>query len=158
MKIHIILAVLCIQAVFAGTPTEALTAFEKTAQSKDFETTWNHAAKFKGISDNMTELLKASVKEFIAATALPGSHFEIIDEKIDGDCAVCIINSNEKKGHFDIYPMLLIKQDDEWMVSPAVSRWDIAKILAKDKVDNYTKLHEWFNSRKRLTSRDIQRR
>jgi Domain of unknown function (DUF4878) len=149
MKIHIILAVVFIQAVFAGTPTETLTSFKKAAQTKDFEATWKHAAKFKGIPDDVTEHLKGEVKDFIDLTAR-GWDFEIIEEKIDGDCAVVIINQTKKEGRksFDIDPIFLIKQDGEWMIFPDLTDWNIAKHVAKDKVDTYTKLEEWFDARK----------
>lgn len=132
-----------------GTPTETLTAFKEAAQTKDLEATWKHAAKFEGIPDDVTQHLKGEVKDFIDLTAR-GWDFEIMEEKIDGDCAVVMINEHKKEGRkaFDIDPIFLIRQEGEWMVFPDLTDWDIAKHVAKDKIDTYTKLEEWFDARK----------
>lgn len=149
MKKIIILALICIQTTLAGTPTEALTAFKKSAHTKDFEATWKHAAKFKDLPDQVTEQHKSKVQKFIDLAA-NGWDFEILEEKIEGDCAVIIINESKKEGQksFDIDPVYLIKQDGEWMVFPDLSGRHIVEQYAKDKVDTYTKLKEWYKARK----------
>jgi hypothetical protein len=135
--------------VFAGTPTETLTAFKKAAKAKDLEATWKHAAKFKGLPDQVNEQLKGEVQDFIDLRAR-GWDFEIMEEKIDDDCAVIIINESKKEGRksFDIDPVYLIKQDGAWMVFPHLTNWEIAEQVAKDKVESYKKLEEWYKTRK----------
>ena len=93
MKTIILLATLLVQSALAGTPTEALAAFKKSAQAEDFEATWNHAAKFEGLPDQVTEYFKGKVQRFIDLTT-KGWDFEIIEEKIEGDCAVVVINES----------------------------------------------------------------
>jgi len=61
MKTILLLVTLLIQSVIAGTPTEALAAFKKSAQVKDFEATWKQAAKFEGLPDEATEHFKGKV-------------------------------------------------------------------------------------------------
>ena len=149
MKTTLLLAFFLIQTAFGGTPTEALGEFKKSAQAKDFEATWKHAAKFDGLPDQVTEYLKGKVKRFIDLTG-KGWDFEIIEEKVDGDCAVVVINESKKEGRkaFDIDPAYLIKQDGEWRVFPDVSDWDISEQVAKDKVETFKKLEAWFKARK----------
>lgn len=149
MKTLILLVTLLVQSVFAGTPTEALAAFRKSAHTKDFESTWKHAAKFEGLPDQATEYFKGKVQRFIDLAA-KGWDFEIIEEKIEGDCAVVVINESKKEGRkaFDFDPAYLIKQGGEWKVFPDVSDWDVAEQVAKDKVDSFKKLEDWFKSRK----------
>ena len=148
MKSIALAAFLAVQSAFGGTPTEALADFKKSAQSKDFEATWKHTAKFDGLPDQVTEYLKDKVKRFIDLTG-KGWDFEIIEEKIDGDCAVVVVNESTKEGRkaFDIDPAYLIKQGGEWRVLPDISDWDIAEQVAKGKVDSYKKLEAWFKER-----------
>jgi hypothetical protein len=155
MKTILLLVTLLIQSVIAGTPTEALAAFKKSAQVKDFEATWKQAAKFEGLPDEATEHFKGKVQRFIDLAA-KGWDFEIIDEKMEGDCAVVIINESKKAGEkaFDIDPAYLIKQGGEWKVFPDVSDWDIAEQVAKDKVDSFKKLEAWFRTRKAEIKKD----
>jgi hypothetical protein len=155
MKTILLLVTLLIQSVIAGTPTEALAAFKKSAQVKDFEATWKQAAKFEGLPDEATEHFKVKVQRFIDLAA-KGWDFEIIDEKMEGDCAVVIINESKKAGEkaFDIDPAYLIKQGGEWKVFPDVSDWDIAEQVAKDKVDSFKKLEAWFRTRKAEIKKD----
>jgi hypothetical protein len=149
MKTLLLLAILLVQTAYAGTPTEALAAFKKSAQAKDFEATWKHAAKFDGLPDEVTEYLKGKVQRFIDLTS-KGWDFEIIEEKLEDDCAVVVINESKKAGQkaFDLDPAYLIKQGDEWKVFPDVSDWDIAEQVAKDKVESFKKLEAWFKARK----------
>lgn len=149
MKTILLLAFILIQSALAGTPIEALGEFKKSAQTKDFEATWKHAAKFDALPDQITEHLKGKVKRFIDLTG-KGWDFEIIEEKIDGDCAVVIINESKKAGRktFDIDPVYLIKQGGEWKVFPDLTDWDIAESVAKDKVASFKKLEAWYEVRK----------
>ena len=138
-----------IQPALGGTPIDALSAFKKAAQAKNFEATWKHVAKFDDLPDQVTEYLKGKVRRFIDYVSR-GSDFEIIEEKIEGDCAVVVINESKKEGRqaFDIDPAYLIKQDGEWRVFPDLSDWDIVEHVAKDKVDSYKKLEAWYKKRK----------
>jgi hypothetical protein len=90
MKTLILLVSLLVQSAFAGTPTEALAAFKKSAQARAFEATWKQAAKFEGLPVQATEYFKSKLRRFIDLTA-KGGDFEIIEEKIEGDCAVVVI-------------------------------------------------------------------
>lgn len=75
--------------------------------------------------------------------------FEIIEEKMEGDCAVVVINELKKEGRktFDIDPAYLIKQEGEWKVFPDVPDWDLSEQVAKDEVETYKKLEVWFEAR-----------
>lgn len=148
MKTIALLAILLVQSALAGTPSEALGAFKKAALTKNFVDTWKHVAKFDGLPKEATEYFKAKVQNFIDLTG-KGWDFEIIEEKVEGDCAVVVINESKKEGKkaFDIDPAYLIKQGDEWKVFPDVSDWDIAEQVAKDKVDSFKKLEAWFETR-----------
>lgn len=155
MKTIILLVTLLVQAAIAGTPTEALAAFKKSAQAKDFEATWKNAAKFEGLPERATEYFRGKVQRFIDRTS-KGWDFEIIEEKIEGDCALVVTNESKKAGEkpFDLDPAYLIKQGGEWKVFPDVSDWDIAEQVAKDKIDSYKKLEAWFKVRKAELKKD----
>ncbi len=148
MKTIALLAILLVQSALAGTPSEALGAFKKAAQTKSFEETWKHAAKFDGLPKEATEYFKAKVQKFIDLTG-KGWDFEIVEEKIEADCAVVVINESKKGGQkaFDLDPAFLIKQDGEWRVLPEVTDWKVAKKVAGDKVGSFEKLSTWFETR-----------
>lgn len=116
--------------------------------AKSFEDTWKHTAKFDGLPKEATEYFKAKVQKFIDLTG-SGWDFEIIEEKIEGDCAVVVINESKKEGKkaFDLDPAFLIKQDGEWRVLPDVTDWKIVKKVAKDKAASFEKLVVWFDKR-----------
>lgn len=103
MKLLILFAILFAQAALAGAPMEALTAFKKAAQSKDFDATWKHAAKFEGLPDDATDYFKGKVQRFIDLTS-NNWDFEILEEKVEGDSAVVVINESKKAGRkaFDL--------------------------------------------------------
>lgn len=48
----------------------------------------------------------------------------------------------------DLDPIYLLKQGEEWKVMPGLDDWQIAKSVAKDKVDAFEKLETWFKQRK----------
>ena len=148
MKPIILFIILSIQTAFGGTPSEALGDFKKSAQAQNFEETWEKSAKFEGLPEQVTDYLKGKVKRIIDLTG-KGWDFEIIEEKIEGDCAVVVINESKKGGKksFDIDPAYLIKQGGEWKVFPDVSDWEIAESVAKDKVASYKRLEAWFKIR-----------
>ena len=144
----LLLAVLA-QSAFAGPPTDALAAFKKSAKAKDFEAAWKHVAKFEGLPPAATKHFKEEVQEFIDLTA-KGWDFEIVEEKVEGDCAVVVIKESKKGGEktVDLDPAYLIKQGDEWKVFPEVTDWEVAEHAAKDKVAAFKKLEAWFTARK----------
>jgi len=150
MKLLLLLVTLLLQAAaLGGAPSKALAAFKKSAQAGDFEATWEHVAKFEGLPDPATDYLKGKVRRFLELTR-EGWDFEIIEEKVEGGCAVVVINESRKAGRaaFDLDPAYLIKQGDEWKVLPEVSDWDIAEQVAKDDVPSFRKLEAWFKARK----------
>ena len=149
MKTIILLLTLFLHTAFAGTPSEALAAFQKSAQSKDFDATWKHVVKFEGMADRETQYYKGKVQRIIDL-AKEGWAFEIMEEKTEGDCAVVVINESKKAGKksFDLDPAYLIKQGEEWRVFPEVSDWELAEHMAKDKVETFKKLEAWFDARK----------
>ncbi|MBK1883121.1 hypothetical protein JIN85_11885 [Luteolibacter pohnpeiensis] len=155
MKLLILFAILFAQAALAGAPMEALTAFKKAAQNKDFDATWKHAAKFEGLPDDATDYFKGKVQRFIDLTS-NNWDFEILEEKVEGDSAVVVINESKKAGRkaFDLDPVYLIKQGSEWKVFPDVSDWNIAEQVAADKVDSFKKLEAWFKARKAELKKD----
>ncbi len=156
MRLPITKAVIITFAVFgsslclAETPTEVLKAFEKAALTKDFDATWEHAAKFEGQPEVLTQYFKEEVGDFIRITR-KGWKFEILEEKIDGDCAVVVINDIGKgdKDTFDLDPIYLIKQNGKWKVLPELTNWDEAKRGMKDQVATLEKLDAWFEGRKK---------
>jgi hypothetical protein len=148
MKTIALLAFLLVQSALGGTPSEALGEFKRAAQSKNFEDTWKYAAKFDRLPKEATEYFKAKVQRFIDLTG-KGWDFEIIEERVEGDCAVVVINESKKEGKkaYDLDPAFLIKQDGEWRVLPEVTDWKIAKKVAEDKVSSFEKLSTWFETR-----------
>ena len=149
MKTILLLFTLLVQSAIAGTPAEALAAFKKSTQANEFEATWKQVAKFEGLPDQATEHFKGKIRRFIDLAA-EGWEFDIMEEKIEGDCAVVIINESRKAGvkSFDLDPAYLIKQGGEWKIMPDLSDWDIAEQVAKDKVDSFKTLEAWFKTRK----------
>ncbi|QTN32356.1 hypothetical protein HZ994_08445 [Akkermansiaceae bacterium] len=149
LKTIALLATLLLQSALAATPSEALGAFKKAAQTKDFEGTWEHAAKFEGLPEEATEYFRSKVRRFIDLAG-DGWDFEIIEEKIEGECAVVVINESKKDGNkaFDLDPAFLIKQDGKWRVLPEVTEWRIVRKVDEDKVDSLEKLSAWFETRK----------
>ena len=147
MKTIALLAIVTAQFAFGGTPTEALGAFRKAAQANRFDEAWKYSAKFDGVPGDVMEHEKLVVKRFVFLS-VEGWTFDILEEKIDGDCAVVIVNDSYKGGQKNINPAYLIRQHGEWRTFPGISGWDIAFQGAKDKVDTYRKLDAWFFSRK----------
>ena len=138
-----------IQSALGQTPSEVLTTFKKSAKSKDFDETWKHVAQFEKLPTQITDYLKQKVQRHISYFS-NDSDFQIIEERIDGDCAVVVINENNKRGvaSFDIDPVYLIKQNGEWRVFPEISDWKIERnVLGEDVEATYQKLKIWYNER-----------
>ena len=133
----------------AETPSETLNAFKKAAQAKDFEATWEHTAKFEGQPEALTNHFKTKVQRVIDMME-KGWNFEVLEEKIDGNCAVVVINEAKKAGEdaFDIDPAFLVKQGDSWKVLPEITSWRAAGEALKDQVATLEKLNVWYRGRK----------
>ena len=136
------LLLLCHLAI-AGTPTEALKAFQQAAEDQKLEDAWKHTAQFEGASEEVTQYLKSRVQRILKLSA-DGWGFEIIEEKISGDCAVIITNESTKAGKkaFDIDPVFMIKQGKEWRVMPEITQWDMTRRIPADKQPASMKLDE----------------
>ncbi len=143
----------------AGTPTEALKAFQQAAKDQKLENAWKHTAQFEGASEELTQYLKSRVQRILKLSA-DGWGFEILEEKINGDCAVIITNESTKAGKkaFDIDPVFMIKQGQEWRVMPDITQWDMTESIPTDKqpasmrlderkVAAYKELEKWVDER-----------
>ena len=132
----------------AETPTEALKAFRKAAKANDFEAAWAHTAQFETPAEG-TEYFKGRVQRVLEMME-KGWDFEALEEKIDGNCAVVVINEAKKAGEdaFDIDPAFLIKQGDTWKVLPEITGWRNAGDFLKDQVPTLEKLKVWYRGRK----------
>jgi hypothetical protein len=126
MKTAIAFLILLCHSVMAGTPTEALKAFQQAAKDQKLEDAW-----------------KSRVQRILKLAA-DGWGFDILEEKISGDCAAIIINESTKAGKkaFDIDPVFMIKQGEEWRVMPDITQWDMTRRIPADKVPASMKLDE----------------
>jgi hypothetical protein len=143
MKTAIAFLILLCHSVMAGTPTEALKAFQQAAKDQKLEDAWKHTAQFEGASEAVTQYLKSRVQRILKLAA-DGWGFDILEEKISGDCAAIIINESTKAGKkaFDIDPVFMIKQGEEWRVMPDITQWDMTRRIPADKVPASMKLDE----------------
>lgn len=152
------LLLLCHFAI-AGTPTEALKAFQQAAKDQKLKDAWKYTAQFDGASEEVAQYLKSRVQRILKLSA-DGWGFEIIEEKISGDCAVIITNESMKAGKkaFDIDPVFMIKQGEQWRVMPEITRWDMTRSIPADqqpasmkldetKVAAYKELEKWVDER-----------
>ena len=150
MKALIILSAFLCQPILAGTPTEALKSFRKAAKKEDFAATWKVTARFDGLHPKLVEYLEGELRQSWELFAT-GWDFEILEEKVSGDCAVVVVNEVRKEGSrggIDPDPACLIKQDGEWRVFPDPSGREAAQQLAKQHAATYQKLEKWFKDRK----------
>jgi hypothetical protein len=144
MKKFTLLFVLICQSLYAGTPTEAMTAFLKGAKAQNFEETWKHSAQFEGIEEDFKQYLQSRVQKILDLSA-KGWHLELLEEKISGDCAVIVLNEinvGDTNKSFDIDPAFLIKQKGEWKVIPSLTKWDLLDRIPVDKQPSSVKLDE----------------
>ena len=150
----------------AGTPTESLKAFQQAAKAQKLEDAWKHKAKFEGASEEVTQYLKSRIERILKLSA-EGWGFEIIEENVSGDCAVIVTNESTKGGKkaFDIDPVFMIKQGEEWRVMPDITKWDMTKRIPADKqpasmklderkVAAYKELGKWFDERKEALKKE----
>lgn len=89
-----------------------------------------------------------------------GWDFEILEEKVSGDCAVVVVNEVRKEGRrggIDPDPAYLIKQDGEWRVFPDPSGREAAQQLAKQHAVTYEKLEKWFKDRKVVLKKKLEK-
>ena len=169
MKTFTLLFLLLCQSLFAGTPTEALTAFLKVAKAQNFEETWKHTAQYEGINADYSQYFQSKVQKVVDLAAT-GWTLEILEEKISGDCAVIVANEKKVGGSEDalnIDPAFLIKQNGEWKVMPSLTEWNLLDRVPADKqpasmkldetkVAAYKELEKWFDERSNAL-RDQQR-
>ena len=90
MKALIILSAFLCQPILAGTPTEALKSFRKAAKKQDFAATWKVTAHFDGLHPQLVDYLEGEVRQSLELFAT-GGDFEILEEKVSGDCAVVVV-------------------------------------------------------------------
>ena len=159
MKIILLVLFLLVPHILADTPTKALTDYKKSVEVKDFESAWKYMPRFDGSPKEMNEYLKRRVHRSIKL-ASRGWDFEVLEEKIIGDCAVVVVNSVvdasnddewEKgvKAKFDPGIIYLIQQGGDWKVFPPAHGWNyVAKYVSKDKVETFKNLEMWFKARK----------
>lgn len=143
MKSVIVILLLLCHSLLAGTPTEALKAFQQAAKDQKFEDAWKHTAHFDGASEEVTQYLKSRIERILKLSA-DGWGFEILEEKISGDCAVIVTNEIKKAGQkaLDIDPVFMIKQGTEWRVMPGITKWDLTKHIAAEKQPDSMKLDQ----------------
>ena len=137
------------QVTFAGSPTETLSAFKKSIDTGDLEAAWGYIVIVEGLPEDSTAYLKDRVERFIKMSKA-GWSFDIVKEKIEGKCAVVLINEKSKDGKktTDYDPAYLIKQNGEWKLMPKVSSWDMAEQIDKDSVASFEQLKLWFDAQK----------
>lgn len=130
-------------SLFAGTPTEAFQAFQLAAQGQKFEDAWKHTAQFEGASEAITNYLKSRVERILKLSA-DGWKLDLLEEKINGDCAAIIANEIKTKGQtaLNLDPVFMIKQGEHWRVMPSFTHWDISSHIPADKQPASMKLDE----------------
>ena len=140
--VFVILVFLC-HSLFAGTPTEALKAFQQAVKDQKFEDAWKRTAQFDGASEEVTQYLKSRIERILNLSAT-GWGFDILDEKISGDCAVLVINEIKSAGQtaLNIDPVFMIKQGAEWRVMPGITKWDLTRNIAAEKQPDSMKLDQ----------------
>ena len=81
-----------------------------------------------------------------------GADFAIIDHKIEGDCAVVLVNeikeSNGKGANYD--PIYLLKQNGVWKFFPNLSIYREAAQIAPDKVETFKRLQVWYDKQEEI--------
>jgi hypothetical protein len=123
-------------------PQEVLTAYKNACQADNFEKSWALEAQNKDLPERLKQQQR-DLAQFNFEHRKEGSDFEILAERIDGDCAMIIINEIQKEGQpaFDLDPVCLIKQDDKWRICRTQKRLDL---VAADKAPVFAKLQAWF--------------
>jgi hypothetical protein len=165
LALFLLLLLLC-QPLMAGTPTEALKAFQQAAKEQKLEEAQKHMAQFEGASDKVKQYLKSKAGKFLKLAA-DGWGYGILEEKVNGDCAVLVLNESTKAGKkaFDIDPAYLIKQNGEWKVMPGFTKWDLSKEISAEyqpasmkldekKLAAYKELEKWFDERKAVLKKE----
>lgn len=143
-----LLAGLALEAV---EPREALADFKDSAKRGDFEAVWKKMLKIPNISPEGDVTYREKVNKDMARFK-EGADFVIIDHKIDGDCAVVLVNeikeSNGKGANYD--PIYLLKQDGEWKFFPNFSIYRQAAQIAPDNVETFKRLQVWYDKREEI--------
>lgn len=123
-------------------PQEVLTAYKHACQAGDFEKSWAMEAQKKDLPERLQQQQR-DLARFSFEHRKEGSDFEVLAERIDGDCAIVIINEIQKEGQptFDLDPVYLIKQDEQWRICRTQKQLDL---VAPDKAPVFAKLQLWF--------------
>lgn len=126
----------------AESPQKALADYKRAYQAGDFDKVWALEAQSEDLPIRLQQQQR-DLAQLNFKHRKEGSDFEILAERIDGDCAVVIINENQKEGNptFDLDPVHLIKQDDQWKICRTPKRLEL---VAEDKTHVFAKLQAWF--------------
>ncbi len=143
MKSLFVILLIFSNSLLAGTPTDVLQAFQKGAKEQKFEAVWKHTAQFEGASPQIIQYLRSRTQRIINLSA-DGWDFEILEEKIKGDCAVLLVNEykNDKQTSLNIDPVFMIKQGHEWRVFPGLTNWDLTQTIPLQHQPQSMKLDE----------------
>lgn len=123
-------------------PLEVLTAYKRACQAGDFEKGWGMTAKNKVLPERLQQQQRDLARPRFDRLS-GGSDFEILTERIDGDCALIIVNEFSKGGQvtIDLDPVYFIRQDGEWKVCRTQK---LIELIAPDKAPVFAKLQAWF--------------
>lgn len=133
-----------------ATPTMALKAFKQALKKNDTDTAWSHIVLYDILPERSIQAFKQKIQKMIKLQQ-SGWDFTIMEEKVDGDCAVIIINESKKDGKasFDIDPAYLLKQNGEWKVFVDITSYRLATEAEKDKAPAFERLKQWYDARKK---------
>jgi hypothetical protein len=144
----LLLACGCVEAV---EPRQALTDFKASAKSGDFEVVWKKMLKLPGLPPENEVMYRDKVRKDMTRFK-EGLDFEIIDQKVDGDCAVILINqiNDPAKRAANYDPIYLLKQEGEWRFFPSLSNYRQAAQIAPETVERFERLQAWYEQQEKL--------
>ena len=132
-------------------PREALADFKQTAKKDDFEAVWKKMLKLPGLPPETQEIYRDKVRKGMTRFK-EGADFEIIGQKVDGDCAVIVINEikglDKKAANYD--PIYLLKQEGEWKFFPSLSSFRQAAQVAPETVEKFERLQAWYDEQEEI--------
>jgi hypothetical protein len=131
-----------VDTALCGTPREALLAYKQAWDENDFDKSWVLEAKSKKLPEKLQQQERELARMKLEHRG-EGWNFEILAERIDGDCAVIAISETQKGDvrAWDLDPVYLLKQDGEWRICRTSKR---LKAVAPEKSPVMTKLAAWF--------------
>ncbi|GAA5495136.1 hypothetical protein Rhal01_01308 [Rubritalea halochordaticola] len=132
-----------------ATPKQALEAFKKALKAKDVEAARRHIVLYDILPERSIKEFKRHINDLIELHQ-NGWDFTLLEEKIEGDCAVIIINESKKNGKasFDIDPVYLLRQDGQWKVFVNMSSYRLAVEADQTKEPTFLLLKDWYKNRK----------